>query len=183
MPGTPQHWAVLTKTRAVLLNWAGLNSEGAGERLKEKASLRQHHPFSWRRTSASERFVIFFLPPTSKTTSLPSCASAYVIYPEKGNLEKRYKVLPKHEAQVSLLAKQLPRTCLNMRLSEMNVAAGAIAIVLKASLHQATCHEIEAVEPLSLFLVCFECAPLWFQALTLLFPGVEFQFQGKNHKN
>lgn len=70
-----------------------------------------------------------------------------------------------------------------MRLSEMNVAAGAIAIALKASLRQAACHEIEAAEPLSLFLVSFECAPLWFQAQTLLFPGVEFQFQGKNHKN
>jgi len=72
----------------------------------------------------------------SKTTTLSSWASAYVIYPEKGILGKRCDILSKHEAQISLLAKQLPRMCFNMRLSKMNVAAGAIATFLKASLHQ-----------------------------------------------
>lgn len=58
--------AVVSKTTAVLLNWAGPNSEEAGENLNEKASLQQHHPFSWRMTSTSERFAVFFLLPTQQ---------------------------------------------------------------------------------------------------------------------
>lgn len=37
----------------------------------------------------------------------------------------------------------------------MNVAAGAIAVFIKAYSHQATCHETEGVETLYLFLVWF----------------------------
>lgn len=112
---------------------AGPNSEEAGESLNEKPACNNISPFpeEWPVPQTGLLFCSFCL--HSTTTSLPSQASVYVIYSEKGILKKSYKVLSRHEAQISLLAKQLPRMCLNMRLSEPNVAAGAIAVFLKAS--------------------------------------------------
>lgn len=70
--------------------------------------------FSWRMTQRGLLSSSSCL--LSKTSSFPSWASVYVIYPEKGILEHSYKILSKDEAQTSFLAKRLLRMCLNMRL-------------------------------------------------------------------